>query len=232
MKKILIITLSIILFSSVSYAEVEKVLTTKVFMGNVRTFPSAKGKILCLVKQGDIVTSTLKTGNWYYITKENGVVGWAHQSLFKREVYVRQLTPKFDFFENLSFQIKTKVRFVVSKPKIIIKILKSKEDINYWDTVIISSKVKIKKNMFYKISFKAVTSNFVRIGCVLYKKKEELNALKDLRYPHVELSPGDNKYFVVVRSTTDNIVNMAFLMGHAPKNTTIQLYNINFEEVK
>ena len=231
MKKIILICL--LLYPSVSYAEVEKVLTTKVFMGNVRAFPSTKGKILCLVKKGDIVTSTLKTGKWYYITKNN-TKGWAHQSLFKREVYVRKIIPKFDFFNNLSFQVKRKISFVVSKPKIIIKILKSKEDINYWDDVIISSKVKIKKNKFYKVSFNAVMvgKEYVRIGCVLYKNKEELNALKDLKYPHIEINPGDNKYFVVTRSTSNAVVNLAFLMGHVPKGTMIQLYNINFKEVR
>ena len=57
-------------------------LVVSVDVGNIRRDPHPKSQILYKLKQGSAVTRIHIEGEWYKVRLDNGVVAWAHQSIF------------------------------------------------------------------------------------------------------------------------------------------------------
>jgi len=57
-------------------------LTIGVNVGNIRRDPHPQSEILFKLKQGDTVKRIKTEGEWYQVQLENGIVAWAHQSIF------------------------------------------------------------------------------------------------------------------------------------------------------
>lgn len=51
-------------------------------VANIRTQPSAKGKIVTRLKKGDYVTKTGEQRGWYQVKLDSGKTAWAHRSIF------------------------------------------------------------------------------------------------------------------------------------------------------
>lgn len=58
-----------------------KIGTVKVTLGNVRSGPSRKHKIIATIKKGEKVSILRKENRWFYIRSAHGRMGWCHQSL-------------------------------------------------------------------------------------------------------------------------------------------------------
>ena len=57
-------------------------LTVMLFVGNVRSKPSAKADILFQLEKGAVVTKLDSKWGWHQIRLDDGRTGWAYQSLF------------------------------------------------------------------------------------------------------------------------------------------------------
>ncbi|NWF39282.1 SH3 domain-containing protein [Mariprofundus sp. NF] len=51
-------------------------------VGNIRTQPTGKGKIVTRLKKGDYVTKTGEQKGWYQVKLDSGKTAWAHRSIF------------------------------------------------------------------------------------------------------------------------------------------------------
>jgi SH3-like domain-containing protein len=60
-------------------------ITVNVPVGNLRAKPTTDSKIIYKLAKGTTVTPKLVQKEWFVVQLENGLVGWAHQSLFFKE---------------------------------------------------------------------------------------------------------------------------------------------------
>ena len=57
--------------------------TVAVSIGNVRSKPTLNSSVVYKLKAGDTVTFLKKRDEWYILELHDGVVGWAHERLFR-----------------------------------------------------------------------------------------------------------------------------------------------------
>ncbi|PJA31309.1 MAG: hypothetical protein CO187_10075 [Zetaproteobacteria bacterium CG_4_9_14_3_um_filter_53_7] len=57
-------------------------LQVSVGIGNVRSEPNGKSKIVSRIKQGDFVTKLEEKGDWYLVKLDSGTQAWGHHSIF------------------------------------------------------------------------------------------------------------------------------------------------------
>ncbi|OIO74328.1 MAG: hypothetical protein AUJ57_02430 [Zetaproteobacteria bacterium CG1_02_53_45] len=57
-------------------------LQVSVGVGNVRSAPNGKSRIVSRIKQGDYVTKLEEKGDWYLVKLDSGTQAWGHHSIF------------------------------------------------------------------------------------------------------------------------------------------------------
>lgn len=58
-------------------------LTVTVRLGNIRAAPDVSARVLYKLISGAKVSLLATNGNWYQVRLKNGLVAWAHRSIFE-----------------------------------------------------------------------------------------------------------------------------------------------------